>query len=142
MEHLIENVFASHELYYNILTPLCDEYGLSHTEIIILLCLASYPERDTASDVVELRKLTKSAVSVAVRSLQEKGFVVGEHLNGNHRSIHLRLCESALPAVEACRRAQEQYLDVLLDGFSESDRERLGGYFERIADNIRTHGVD
>ena len=139
MNNYIENIFASHELYYSILTPLCREYELSHTELIVLLCLVNHPEYDTATDIVDLRKLTKSAVSVAVRSLQEKGLIVGEYTNGNFRSIHLRICDSAVPVIEAGKKAQQKFFDIMLEDFADEDKKQLKCYFEHITSNINKY---
>lgn len=118
------------------MTPLCEKYGMTHTDMIILLCLASNPQDDTATDIVERRKLTKSAVSMSVRALQEKGLVIGEHMNGNHRSIHLRVCAPANDLIEEGRAAQDKFFDILMDGFTDEEKTRFRSYFERMTANI------
>lgn len=139
MYNLLENIFASKELYLTILAPVCEKYDLSHTDLMIILCLANNPQLDTATDIIKLRKLTKSAVSMSVRTLEDKGLIIGEHLNGNHRSIHLRVCESALPIVEEGRAAQEKYFKVLLDDFTDEDKKQFKNYFERVTANIHSY---
>lgn len=136
MDRFLENIFSSKELYLKVLTPVCEMYNLSHTEMIILLCLSNHPQLDTATDIVNLHKLTKSAVSMSVGSLQEKGLITGEHLNGNRRSIHLKICEAAAPMIEEGQKAQRAFLDIVLAGFTDEDKDRFKRYFERIATNI------
>lgn len=139
MYNLLENIFVSKELYLNILAPICEKYGLSHTDLMIILCLANNPQLDTATDIIKLRKLTKSAVSMSVRTLQDKGLITGEHLNGNHRSIHLSVCDSALPIIEEGRAAQKKYFAILLSDFTDKDKQHFKSYFERITANIHSY---
>lgn len=136
MYNLLENVFMSNELYQTILKPVCDKYKMTYTEMVVLLFLANNPEHDTARDIVERRRLTKSSVSVSVRSLQEKGFVLGEFTGGNHRSIHLRLCEPSKEIIKEGKIAQESFLTILTNGFSEEEKGRLKNYFKRVTANI------
>jgi len=139
MYNLLENIFVSKELYLTILAPVCEKYELSQTDLMIILCLANNPQLDTATDIIKLRKLTKSAVSMSVRTLQDKGLITGEHLNGNHRSIHLRVCDSALPIIEEGRAAQEKYFAILLSDFTDEDKQHFKSYFERITANIHSY---
>lgn len=139
MYNLLENIFASKELYLTILAPVCEKYDLSHTDLMIILCLANNPQLDTATDIIKLRKLTKSAVSMSVRTLQDKGLIAGEHLNGNHRSIHLSVCESALPIVEEGKAAQDRFFSIISDGFTDGEKEQFKSYFERITANIHSY---
>ena len=52
---------------------LCRELNLPQTAFDILLFLANNPECDTASDIVELRKIKANLVSVNVNRLVEEG---------------------------------------------------------------------
>ena len=62
MYHLLESIFMSRELYQTIMAPVCEKYGLTATELIVLMFLANNPDCDTASDIVARRRLKKSAV--------------------------------------------------------------------------------
>ncbi|MDD5953306.1 MAG: helix-turn-helix domain-containing protein [Oscillospiraceae bacterium] len=136
MNHLLENVFMSRELYQTILKPVCDKYQLTNTELMILLFLANNPEYDTASAIVEKRRLTKSSISMAIRTLQDRGLVVGAFHGGNRRSIHLKVCDAADTIIEDGRKAQESFSEILVDGFSEGEKEALKQYFIRVTANI------
>lgn len=139
MHNIFENVFLSRELYQAVLTPICTKYEMTHAELITLLFLAGNPDLNTATDVVKGRRLTKSAVSMAVRSLQDKGFVTGEFTGGNHRSIHLRLCDKAKDVVSEGQNAQFTFYDILTNGFSDEEKDNLKNYFQRISINIKEY---
>ena len=89
MYNILENIFLSKELYQSILAPICTKYELTQAEMVTLLFIAANPTLNTATDVVKARRLTKSAVSMAVRSLEEKGYLSGGFVGGNHRSVYL-----------------------------------------------------
>ena len=68
---------------------ICEKYELTYMEFTVLMFLANNPQYDTATQIVRYRHLAKSHVSVSIRSLQERGLILGEHKGGNHRTIHL-----------------------------------------------------
>ena len=64
---------------------LCRELNLPQTAFDILLFLANNPECDTASDIVELRKIKANLVSVNVNRLVEEGYLHREPVPGDRR---------------------------------------------------------
>lgn len=137
MYNLLENIFISRDLYQAMIAPVCDKYDMTQAEMIVLLFLANNPQNDTATDIVEKRRMTKSAVSMAARALQEKGLITGEYTGENHRSIHLRVCKNALGIIEDGRKTQDEYLKILTKDFSESERTAFRDYIMRVTDNIK-----
>lgn len=68
---------------------LCRELNLPQTAFDILLFLANNPECDTASDIVELRKIKANLVSVNVNRLVEEGYLHREPVPGDRRKTRL-----------------------------------------------------
>lgn len=139
MYQFIETIFMSKELYQTMLDPVCRKYHMTHSEMVILLFLANNPGFDTAADIVAHRRLTKSAVSMAVKALQKRGLVTGAYANGDRRAVHLRLCDESKSIVDDGRAAQDTYLDVLASGFSEEEKAELRQTLLRVADNIQAY---
>lgn len=139
MNDLFENIFSSRDLYHSLMTPVCEKYGITHTELVILLFLTNNPKLDTATDIVEKHRITKSSVSASVRVLQERGLITGEFTDGNHRSIHLRVCEAADKIIRDGMTAQKRFLSVMTDGFSQEEKRNLRDYLERINRNIAVY---
>ena len=50
-------------LYHKMQAPVLEQYQLTQIELDVLLFLAHHPHLDTAKDIVEVRRLTKSHVS-------------------------------------------------------------------------------
>ena len=79
---------------------LCRELNLPQTAFDILLFLANNPECDTASDIVELRKIKANLVSVNVNRLVEEGYLHREPVPGDRRKTRLlctKRCRHSLP---------------------------------------------
>ena len=136
MESLFRHYAANESLYTAAVSPVCEKYGLTYMEFTVLMFLANNPQFDTASDIVRYRHLTKSHVSMSVRSLQDKGLLKGEHHEPNRRTIHLTVLDAAEPIVTDGRTAQQSYGSILFAGFSESEYELFVSYMKRIDNNI------
>lgn len=136
MNTLFYNLFTSRSLYQSVMTPVCERYDITQTELAVLLFLENNPQLDTATDIVEKHWITKSSVSTAARVLQERGFITGEFIGGNHRSIHLKVCDSARKVIEDGKAAQKLFLSIMTDGFSSEEKQNLSAYLIRINQNI------
>ena len=64
--------------YAALCKPLCQKLHLPQTAFDILMFLANNPGYQTASDVVEVRKLKANLVSVNVDCLVQEGYLVRE----------------------------------------------------------------
>ena len=136
MESLFQHYSANESLYTATVSPVCEKYGLTYMEFTVLMFLANNPQFDTASDIVRYRHLTKSHVSMSVRSLQGKGLLKGEYHEPNRRTIHLTVLEAASPIVSDGRAAQQSYGSILFAGFTESEYAQFIAYMKRIDNNI------
>ena len=124
------------KLYSLLFLPLLERYRLTQLEADILLFLANNPEYDTARDIVEIRHLAKSHVSVGVDALAERGLLQRLRLGGNRKTIHLRLTDDAGPIVEQGRAIQHAYAGRIFDGFSEAERRELFRLLDRVSENV------
>lgn len=124
------------KLYSQMLAPLLENFHLTQLELDIILFLANNPGYDTARDIVELRHLSKSHVSVGVDSLAGRGLLERSYQAGNRKTIHLRLLPAADEIVAAGREVQQQYGETLFRGFSQAQREELVQLLDRISRNV------
>jgi len=139
MENIFQHYAAGERLYTMTVAPVCEKYGLTYMEFTVLMFLANNPQFDTAAEIVKYRHLTKSHVSMSVRSLQERGLIQGEYREPNRRTIHLSVLEAAAPIVLDGREAQRAFGDVLFSGFSEQESARFTEFMDRIDKNIAEH---
>ena len=136
---IIDNIYASKGLYQQLLAPVCKKYNLTDSELVILLFLASDEGGDTATDIVLNQRLKKSVVSGSLKDLQDRGFISCEYLDGNRRSVHLKLKDDANEVIEQAMQIQKQCYEILTDGLSKKEKENLKSYLEKVNDNIRKY---
>lgn len=121
--------------YAREMAPVLDKWQLNSMEADVLLFLGNNPGYDTASDMVQLRQLTKSHVSKAVESLTAKGLLAQERDKINRRRVHLLLLPAALPILEEGQQAQQRFVDALTRGFSPEDKAAMQRMLETIVRN-------
>lgn len=125
-------------LYEKMMKSVCSTYQLSMVEVDIIAFLKNHPQTDTAADIVELRMLSKAAVSKGVDMLIRKDFLERETDRNDRRKIHLRLTGKAEPVMKDIRETQQNFTDLLFHGFSEEDYGKYLAFRERILMNVKS----
>lgn len=125
--------------YAKCVEKVCEKHQITRMELDILLFLANNPLFDTASDIVEVRCLSKSQVSVSIQLLEKKGYLRKEYREGNRKTAHLQICDRALPIVTDGKAAQEQFITVMFAGISQKELEILKQCNRRILENINQY---
>lgn len=113
------------------------ECKLTSVEVDVLLFLSNNPKADTASDVVKTRKITKSYVSLAVKQLMEKEYLIRKTEDGNQKSLHLIITPKATKVVNYGKQMQREFLNKMFKGFTKQEKEEFYSFYERIAVNLR-----
>ena len=124
-------------LYDKMLKKVCTEHDLTVIEADVISFLQSNPSKDTAADIVELRMLSKGAVSKAVESLIQKSFLERIPDIEDRRKIHLKLKPQAGPVTESIDRVREEFLDTILEGFTKDEVELHRQFFDRLFENTK-----
>jgi len=133
---VFEHIFMGQSLYEQAVMPVCKAYGLTYMEFTVLMFLQNNPKYDTAAQIVRIRRLSKSHVSVSVKSLQEKGLVKGVYHPGNKKTLHLLLTEAANPVVEAGIKAQMEFGAMLVRDFTPEEVKQLQYLTDKIHANM------
>jgi MarR family transcriptional regulator for hemolysin len=134
---VFEHIFYGQNLYERTVIPVCKAYGLTYMEFTVLMFLKNNPQYDTAAQIVKVRRLTKSHVSVSLKGLQERGLVQGFYFPGNQKTLHLQLTEQAIPVVEAGLAAQKEFGNKLIRGFTQEEVNQLQKLTEKLYDNMK-----
>lgn len=113
-----------------------NRYSLTAAETDILMFLANNPCYDTAAEVSKIRHISKSQVSLSVKSLCEKGMLESGHTQGNRKSIHLVVTDNAEPVVRYGRKVQAEFSKVIFDGFTKEETDEFEKLHMKMADNI------
>ena len=137
---VFEHIFMGQSLYEKSVMPVCKAYGLTYMEFTVLMFLQNNPKYDTAAQLVKIRRLSKSHVSVSVKGLQEKGLVKGVYYPGNQKTLHLQLTKKAEPVVEAGLAAQKAFGASLVRGFTPEEVAQLQYLTDKLHENMKQEG--
>lgn len=131
------NQAAIQELYHRQIDPVCEKYQLNRIEFGIVMFLSKYPESNRAADIVKYKGLSKSYVSLSVKSLSERGILEGHKTETDRKNIYLSLLPAANPIVEEGFKAQKAFCAILYDGFESKEIEQLFAFSNRVTDNVK-----
>ena len=122
-------------LYDKVSLPVRDKFGLTFMEFIVIMFLANNREYKKASDIVEVLGIAKSHVSMTILSLEERGLLDRTVDPCDKRSSILEL-KNTEAIVEEGRKAQNRFMEILLDGLEEKEVMDTKKSFEKIEENI------
>lgn len=122
-------------LYDKVSLPVRDKFGLTFMEFIVIMFLANNREYKKASDIVEVLGIAKSHVSMTILSLEERGLLERTMDPCDKRSSILDL-KNTEAIVEEGRKAQNGFMEILLDGLDEKEVMDTKKSFEKIEENI------
>ncbi len=111
------------------------KYNLTQVEFDILMFLHNNPQYKTAADIVKIRKLTKSHVSIGVSALQNKGYLSTHREDGNKKSVILTITENATSLITDGEQVQVDFGKLLLNGFSQEEMDHCKKVFLRACEN-------
>lgn len=126
------NSTLTKKIYDRTMEPLCSQYHISRMELDILLFLANNPGYDTARDIVEQKRFTKSHVSTCLHLLEDKGYLERALHSGNNKTVHLKLLPASSQIVTAGQEAQRQIFVRIFGSLSQEEVAVL----ERISKKI------
>lgn len=131
-------------LYDRMLKKVCTEHELTVIEADIISFLQNNPGKDMAADIVELRMLSKGAVSKAVESLIQKSLLERLPDQEDRRKIHLKLLPGAEPVTESIDEVRTEFLHTILAGFTKEELDRTTQFMVRLFENTKraTEGSD
>lgn len=134
--NLFNHFLIGEKVYTQFLSPVFEKHNLTYMELTVLLFLANNPTLDTASHIVKCRNLSKSHVSMSVRSLTEKGLLEGMYQDGDRRAVHLKPTQLADEIIAEGREAQRAFMNVVFSGFTPEELKTLSLLIEKTDKNI------
>ena len=133
----LDTITTIKKLYTVSLEPVCKQYDLTRMELDILLFLANNPQYDSAKDIIERRKLTKSHVSTSIKSLTKNNYLKPVYLPNNKKTLHLKLLNSADEIIKAGQQAQKIFFETILKDFSKDEKQTIINAFSKIQRNAQ-----
>ena len=122
--------------YYEALTKaICEKYDLTQMEYDTLMFLYNNPEYKTASDIVKVRKATKSHVSLTIASLEDKGLVARRPKEGSKKFIEIFIQDKASDVLYDGSNIQSQFLKDVFSDISEKEMDLFKRVFLKMCSN-------
>lgn len=134
--HYMDSIQKSKKQYAAWMEPLCRQYGLTRNELDVILFLANNPGFDRAADIVSIRQMAKSHVSLSVNNLEQRGFLTREFETTDRRVAHLTLTEAALPIAGEGQEIQQRFFRKIFAGLTQEELILFGTIQEKICRNI------
>ena len=89
--------------------------------------LKNNPQKDTAADIVELRMLSKAAVSKGADALIQKGMLEREADPTDRRKIHLKLTKEAFPVTREIQKPRKPFWVFCMRDFRRKSMKCIFG---------------
>ena len=134
-----EHQNAIKALYSKCVERVCVKHSITRMELDILLFLANNPCFDTATDIIGVRYLSKSQVSSSIKLLEQRGYLRKEYLECNRKTAHLKICEGAMDIIHDGQAAQEKFVSIMLEGFSQEEVDSMKKHNGHIMRNINAY---
>lgn len=138
-KELLKILTYSIKLYDKLISDVCKKYKLTKTEVDVLAFLSNNPEKDTASDIIEYRMISKANVSQAVEMLITKGMLERAQDKKDRRRIHLKLTEKSEEIVKCIHLAQDNFSSLLFEDFSNEEIELYEEFNKKIYENAKRY---
>lgn len=124
-------------LYDRTMDPVCARHNVTHMELDVLMFLASSPGMDTATHLVEMRRMPKSHVSMSVGTLTARGLLERAYLEGNRKTAHLSPSPDADAIIADGREAQQAFFAALCAGMSPAELKAVSSIARHVLKNLQ-----
>lgn len=128
----------SQKAYNRQLEPICKKWGLTRSELDVMLFLYNNPEYDRAADIVSRRGMTKSHVSLSVTNLESRALLVRQFSPTDRRTAHLALTESGQEIAREGREAQKTFFRLLYSGITPEEMTLWREIIKKVCENIKS----
>ena len=133
---MMDTIPLAKKKYDAMMEPLCDRFTLTRNELDMLLFLANNPSLDRAADIVRIRQIAKSHVSLSVTNLEQRGLLTRVYDPNDRRTAHLQLTDAAREITAEGARLQEQFFGCVFSGLSEEEMALWRSILQRVCANI------
>ncbi len=105
----------------------------------IIAYLDHNSDRDVfQKDLEEAFGITRSTVSKVVNLMVQKGLVERSPVDYDARLKKLTLTPKSLELISYMEEDRKKHNEVLLDGFSDEEKQQLSEYIQRMKNNMKT----
>ena len=114
------------------------ETGLNHAHYAILITLANQGDRPIPmTELAQIAGLSRSRISHAVDSLEERGWVVRTSCSSDKRTLTAELTEAGRELLRAAAPVHvAQIRELVLDPLTAQERQQLGSILSKLLPGV------
>ena len=136
LETLIKRCAAFRKVYARVSAPELKAYGLSPSEVDILIFLANNPNINTAKEMGHFLQVSKGLVARSLESLITRGFLRTAMDERDHRRQHIFLEEEAYKVIAILAKRRQEVGTLILQGISQEQMQMVVETFDIMNANI------
>lgn len=102
----------------------------------MMLGLLNEKDGRSQSDLAKEMLIKPATISAMVKRLEKKNYVIRKRDSNDERVSNVYLTEKGRDVFNQLDEYKNTMESIVFDGFSDSERETMKGYLERVMDNL------
>ena len=135
-EAVIGRMMCVHRLHRRALEKQVQATGLYRAQHRTLMHLAKNPGI-SQTELAKSLEVTTATVTVTLKKLEQEGYVTKKVDRADNRFHQIEITEKGKKIVEESECIFSNLNHVMLQDFSEEEKEQLIAFFDRICDNLQ-----
>lgn len=111
------------------------QYSIGYAQVRTLMFLIHNPGR-TQNELVEYGQLDKSSITSQLKILEKNGYVTKRRSERDARKQIVDVTAKTIELLPELKRVFDSWTTCLLSDFSESEREDIFNYLQRMKKNV------
>lgn len=124
------------EAYEKVCQPVCKEMGLPMPALDLLMTIDENPEKCSAKEIGDMRKIKQNMISFYVDKLVEGGYLERQAVKNDRRKIKLVCTEKAKPIIEFGKQLQADYIKRICEGITDEEINEFLIVLHKIENNM------
>ena len=112
------------------------KWGLTQSEIDLLLFLKNHPNFDTEVDIARGCSLSRSLVCKSVEELLNSQYLIVQTDKQDRRYLHLKLTEKAKAVLPELEAQKQQFWNLIQGGITAEEKKQFMNTLGKMNDNL------
>ncbi len=136
---LVKLFLCASRTHHRIFENKVSRFGVHRSQHRMLMFLSKRQDEPTSQkDIADSFEISAAAVAVAVKKLEDEGFIIRMQNENDNRTNILALTEKGQEIVAATRDIIEELDRAMFDGFCDAEIAQFSEYFSRMLENVKS----
>ena len=109
--------------------------GVYRSQHRVLMCIHDHPNI-SQKELARMNDVTSATIAVTLKKLEKGGYISRTVDERDNRFNQITVTEKGQQVVKDSRRIFSEVENAMFSGFSEEEFTAMGGYFDRIMENL------